>query len=286
VASRKAADALRYRRFGTKDVAAAHKLSLAVRWPHRIEDWEFARRLGTGHVAEESRGLVGTVLSWKFGPRHAALGMVIVDPQWQGRGVGRELMARALADLGDRTVLLHATPAGQGLYARLGFAPVGKVDQHQGTARNVPPASLSRGERLRPVGRSDAAKLSALAARATGMSRSNAIAALLAAAEGIVLDRNGEPIGFALIRRFGKGQLVGPVVAPDVGRAKALIGHWIASSARQFLRIDVGSGSGLGEWLASLGLPKVDTVVVMVRGKPPHPDAGLRQYAIANQALG
>ena len=37
---------VKYRKLGRKDLAAAHKLSLDVGWPHRLEDWEFVQRLG------------------------------------------------------------------------------------------------------------------------------------------------------------------------------------------------------------------------------------------------
>jgi GNAT superfamily N-acetyltransferase len=280
------ATGLRYRRFRAGDVARARALSLAVHWPHRVEDWEFARRLGTGFVAEDKGGVVGTILCWKHDARGGTLGLVIVAPEAQGRGIGRELMRRALAELGDRAVVLHGTTAGQTLYASFGFRPVGEVIQYQGIAGHVPAAPLPRGERLRPVGRSDAPKLVQLGMRATGISRAAAIAALLEAGEAIVLDRGGEPVGFAAYRRFGKGFLIGPVVASDTRRAKALIGHWVATKARQFIRIDVDATARLGTWLGRIGLAEAGRVLPMVRGALPKRDAKLRQFAITSQALG
>src|SRR5690349_24265298 len=55
----------RYRKLGRADLAAAHRLSLAVGRPHRLEDWRFAQRLGTGHVALDDGAIVGTILTWK-----------------------------------------------------------------------------------------------------------------------------------------------------------------------------------------------------------------------------
>jgi hypothetical protein len=93
-------------------------------------------------------------------------------------------------------------------------------------------------------------------------------------------------LGFALFRRFGRGHVIGPVVAPDAGRATALVGHWVAMHPGTFLRIDVPGSSGLGDWLDSIGLRKVDTVVTMVKGTPPARDDGVRSFAIVSQALG
>jgi predicted N-acetyltransferase YhbS len=281
-----AAMAINYRKFAPADLDAAHRLSLAVGWPHRREDWQFALALGAGYVAVDAERVVGTILYWKYGKRHAALGMVIVDPASQGRGIGRELMSLALNDLEGSAIRLTATPAGMPLYERLGFEAIGKIEQHQGLAHGGPVVAPARGERLRPIGRSDSRRLAALASRAAGMPRGRVLASLLEVADGIVLDRAGEPIGFALMRRFGRGLAIGPVVAPDAQRAKLLIAHWAAMNPRKFLRIDVHASQGLGAWLGRIGLKKVDTGVTMSKGPPPAKDATLRDFALVNQALG
>jgi GNAT superfamily N-acetyltransferase len=275
-----------YRKFGRDDLAAAHRLSLEAGWPHRLEDWAFVYGLGTGHVAEEGGEVVGTVLGWKHDRRNASLGMVIVAKDRQGRGIGRKLMALELSDLEGRAILLNATRAGRPLYEALGFKAIDEVEQHQGPTARVPVALLPRGERLRPVGASDGPKLVALAARASGSSQRRAITRLLDVAEGIVLARGAEPIGFALLRRFGRGRAIGPVVAPDSKGATALIGHWAAMNPGKFLRIDVPASAALGEWLDGIGMKKVDTVVTMVKGAPPGRDARMRSFAIISQALG
>lgn len=278
--------ATRYRKFAREDVAAAYRLSLAVGWPHRLEDWKFANRLGTGYVAADAAGVVGTILTWKHDRRHASLGMVIVAPDRQGRGIGGELMKRALRDLTGRSVMLNATQAGQPLYEKLGFRAVGAVDQYQGIAASVPAVPLPEGERLRPMGASDAAELAALATRAAGVSRARLMRRLLEVAHGIVLARGDEAIGFALLRRFGRGRVIGPVAAPDATRAMALIGHWVAMYPGKFVRIDIDAASGLGPWLESLGLRNAGRVITMVKGVPPRRDPGMQSFAIVSQAFG
>jgi predicted N-acetyltransferase YhbS len=277
---------LRVRELASGDLAAAHGLSRAVQWPHRREDWQFALELGRGCAAEVDGRLVGTAMHWCFGRSQAALGMVIVDPQFQGRGIGRRLMKTALDRLGDRSIALHATPQGQALYARLGFVAVGEVRQHQGAAFVAPVVELAKGERLRPAGRRDGATLAALDASAAGMPREAMLEALLARAEGMVLDRDGEVTGFALLRRSGRGYVIGPVVAPDVERAKALIALCIGRHAGNFLRIDVPAQSGLTDWLDALGLAGMDVVLQMRRGAAPRHSAAIGRYALVNQALG
>lgn len=284
-------DSIQYRQFRRADVAAAHALTVELKWPHRAQDWQFVADIGEGFVAERDARVVGTILCWKYGERTSSLGMVIVSPAQQGFGIGRKLTELALEQLGARATVLHATPAGRPLYEKLGFAPVGLLHQHQGAALQPPLPSLPPRERLRPLGVNDTPRLIELASRASGLDRAAVIPALLESADGIGLDRDGELIGFSLFRRFGRGRAIGPVVAPrddDSVRAKALIGHWLASNPGMFIRLDTPGESGLSDWLESLGLIRVDSVVKMVRNAEhmPPPEREFAQYGIINQAIG
>lgn len=278
---------LRYRQMSVHDLPSAHALSQSVRWSHRIEDWQFVHRLGGGFVAEENGALVGIALCWVYGQAHASLGMIIVSPEQQGKGIGRVLMNLLLEKLGDRSILLNATAAGQPLYEKLGFMPIGNTHQHQGMMRPLVATPLGTGERIRPILASDTKPLAELAARAVGMPRTEVMTQLLSVADSaVVIEADGELTGFSVMRRFGRGHQIGPVVAANTECAKALIAHWATAYAGSFVRVDVTAESGLSPWLAELGLAQVDTVVVMVRGDMPAPDASVRQYAILNQAIG
>ncbi|CAN7570948.1 GNAT family N-acetyltransferase [Trinickia sp. LjRoot230] len=282
---------IHYRRFAQSDVAAAHALTLELKWPHRAEDWQFVADLGDGIVAECDNRVIGTAFVWKYGTDAASLGMVIVSSAYQGAGVGRRLMERALETLGSRATVLHATPAGRPLYEKLGFVAIGMLDQHQGAALQPPLVPLPPSERLRPLGANDTPRLVELASRASGLDRSAVLPALIECADGIGLDRDGELVGFALFRRFGRGRAIGPVVAPRTAepfRAKALIGHWLASNPGKFVRIDVPGDAGLHAWLESLGLLRVDSVVKMARHgeRLASQDPQFAQYGIINQAIG
>ena len=281
-----AVDDLHYRRLDRDDLAAAHRLSQQVQWPHRLEDWALVLGVGDGVVALIDGQVVGTAMYWRYGVDFATLGMVIVTPERQGRGIGRRLMSDVIEALGTRSIQLNATQAGQPLYESMGFAAVGGVRQHQGVALNVPIGPLAPGERIRPVGPGDEATVAALDGKATGLSRLRVLSALGEAAQGVLLERDGETVGFALCRRFGRGYSIGPVVAPDEAGAKALIGHWVGSHAGMFMRIDVPDGGGLSNWLEEFGLARASGVVTMVRGRPPRPGVGTKLFALVNQALG
>ena len=111
---------------------------------------------------------------------------------------------------------------------------------------------------------------------------------MLAASDAcVVLDHDNAPRGFAMLRRFGRGHAIGPVVAPDAEGAKALIAHLAGMNAGNFTRIDIDFASGLAEWLESIGLLRVDTLTTMMRGAPlALPPDGPALFAIVTQATG
>jgi len=277
---------VRLRPFCTSDLEAAQALSAEQRWPHRLEDWRFALAYGTGIVAECEGRIVGTALRWLWGTDRATLGLVIVSPALQGHGIGRRLMTALLQDTGRRNILLHATAEGRALYERLGFRSVGEIRQHQGIAAKARRQALAEGERLRQPDRHDHDLLAALDVKATGLPRASVVRRLLDDEQVVVFDRNGHAVGFSVLRRFGRGHAIGPVVAPDMASARALISHWCDLYAGTFLRIDVDAESGLPEWLESLGLQRAGRVTAMVLGKLPPRGPACGGWALITQAMG
>ena len=118
------------------------------------------------------------------------------------------------------------------------------------------------------------------------MCSSDLLRQLLADGETVVLARDGEAVGFSIVRRFGRGHAIGPVVAPDLACAQALIGHWCSHFAGKFLRIDVDAASGLPEWLEAQSLPRVSSVTTMVRNGPLERGPAVGGWALVNQAMG
>lgn len=279
--------AVRYRRMTKDDLQMAHKLSISVLWPHRLNDWKFIHGLGEGIVAEDGSGIVGTAMCWLHGSNYASLGMMIVSPEHQRKGIGRELVSRILKEVGDRTILLHATAGGVKFCESFGFVQTGWVHQHQGSVFRAPLVPLGAGERIRPISSRDEPALSELSRRAVGMPRATVLKHLMDVADTVAIDRYGELIAFASLRKFGHGYVIGPVVAPDAERAKVLIAHWAGTHAGAFVRLDVPGSSGLSPWLTEMGLVQVEaTVHAMARGEPLRPDPSVTRFALLSQSLG
>jgi GNAT superfamily N-acetyltransferase len=270
------------------DLEQAHGLSTEAGWPQRIEDWSFVLKLGKAYGAYcGSARLVGTALWWPYDDRHAATGMVIVSRAARGRGIGRRLMQTVLDNVGTRSITLNATQDGESLYRSLGFRATGTVRQHQGFARSLDYLPLAENERLVPVGEDDISRLLELDRAATGIERSGVLRPLYQAASSVALVRSDAIVGFSFLRAFGRGQLIGPVVAPDCRAAMVLIDYWLARTAGVFVRIDTPArDEDLAARLSRSGLSPVDTVTTMWRGAVAQVGTGAGVFALINQALG
>jgi len=222
---------------------------------------------------------------WPWGEQFATCGMIIVDGALQGRGIGRALVCDLLEAAGARTMLLKSTAAGQRLYEQLGFVAFGRVHQHQATLA-TPPPDVAGTDEVTELPHGDAGALVAIDRAASGMDRSRLLETLRATGQFVVTGSPGRPSGYACVRRWGRGCVLGPVIATDERAARALVASALRHRAGEFVRIDVTENSGLSPWLESLGLPCVDRVTSMARGALPQHASHDRLFALASQSLG
>lgn len=274
---------IEFQAFGPDHIEGAVVLSRQENWPHRAQDWQMALQLSNGAVALDGQGRVtGTILVTPYGMDCAMINMVIVDRNVRGKGLGRRLMDQAFALAGDRPLRLVATADGMPLYEKLGFVPSGTIRQHQGSV-----AKIGAPGGVEAAGTADLPEIKALDRDAYGADREALIDALAERGQFAVIRRNGAIEAYAAIRPFGRGEVIGPVIAGTIVEAKALIGFFAAPRPGAFLRVDTGSGTGIASWLEEIGLAHVGGGVAMDR--PPKTNmeqARPRVYALANQALG
>ncbi|MFV9668224.1 GNAT family N-acetyltransferase [Pantoea sp. KXB25] len=268
------------------DLDACYQMTQALKWPHRREDWQLALQLGEGTVIEEQGRIIGSAILWRWGERAATVGLVIVDNQQQGRGLGKQLMLAQLEKVPDCHVRLHATEMGKGLYEKLGFVTCGEIRQHQTRALTTLPAvAIPAGLQLRPATLADHATLVKLDQQASGMSRPALYEHLLRDCQTVLLEDAAQQIqGFASLRRFGHGWAIGPVIAAAFPVAQALVATLMQSLEGQFLRIDTDARLPMASWLHTLGLDQVDAPVTMVRGTPWTPQ-GMQAFGLMTQAM-
>lgn len=84
-----------FRPMTAADVGNAHELSIALKWPHRLEDWAMLQRVAQGFVAVHNGRLIGSAFACHQG-EFSTIGPVIVSDDYQGKGIGRKLMELAV----------------------------------------------------------------------------------------------------------------------------------------------------------------------------------------------
>jgi hypothetical protein len=195
--------------------------------------------------------------------------------------------------MAGRDLGLNATRAARRLYLSLKFTAEAVVYQCQGRAAQPPEVAAPEGAVLRSVEPDDLDAIAAVDRLAFGADRTALLARLLQCSRGVVLTRAGRLDAFALCRPFGRGHVVGPVVAPDDADAMAVLRPHVVDHVGRFLRLDTRQKQGaFATFLSRCGLPVYDTVTTMSLGRPwyaaggPEPERRQTTYGLASQALG
>lgn len=280
------------------DLAGAHLLSQQTGWPHRLEDWRLLFAIGEGFVVAGAAGeVLGTAMRTPFGPVSMA-NMIIVDQALRGRGMGRRLLQAVLDLAPDAEWRLVATLEGLPLYQSFGFVATGTIRQYQGKAakarslRNMPEASAARW-----INAPDAAlihQLIRLDREAHGADRSTFFNALPGTARVAVVEDAIGLAAFGILRPFGRGWALAPLIARNAGVAEALVALATDACPGGFLRLDTISPRNgacpLAAVLTGTGLSEVNRGTAMTRPAPfqtPIPLSGsYHPFALAAQALG
>ncbi|MCJ8140977.1 GNAT family N-acetyltransferase [Falsirhodobacter halotolerans] len=262
--------------FDDTHLPGALHLSRQAGWPHRIEDWALTLAISEGVVAIAGGRVVGTAMCTQFGPV-ATISLIIVDSALRGRGVGRRLMTAVLDKARGCEMRLTATADGLPLYEKLGFVAVGTIVQHQGMAVATAPEQ--------PVRTGDAADLDRLLRMdraATGMERATLLRRI--AGEGEVLATD---MGVAVLRPFGRGHVVGPVIADTPAAARALMAEAARRCAGGFLRVDLPARHDLSPFAETLGLAHAGGGTAMTTRPAERPASATPEtFALVSQAFG
>lgn len=270
------------------DKPLLHELTVSVFWPHRDHDLDLLIALGEGYLAIDEIGRpIGSAMYFPVGDDFAMLGMMVTPPRLQAQGAGRWLFNRIMADCEGRDLRLSATRAGYWLYERAGFVMVNKIFQHQGVARSIHLPDPVSGVAVRPLCDADRPALLALDRPAFGADRSGMLTALLSLSEGYVAVREGEIVGYALMRRFGRGYVIGPVVAEEDRMAMQIIAPFIQRNTGAFLRLDTPLEEGeFRAFLSAAGLGCYDSVTEMRIGPQRRATDGTQLFGLAAHSLG
>ncbi|MCR9218818.1 MAG: GNAT family N-acetyltransferase [Alphaproteobacteria bacterium] len=280
---------------GFEDAEGLLALCRALDWPHTQADWRTI--LSSGLVYGLRRGDDGPGAAvdacaalFPYGPRCAALGMVMTAPDRQRRGLGRAVVSRCLAARPSDAVAVYlaTTPQGRGLYDALGFRAVGAL------TKLMAQGPLAEGEQAAAWSVSDAIATADLVSvlrldrAAFGAPRDGFLKHRLSQAEraAVARDADGRIVGYGLAVRQGPLLILGPIAAAADGAALALVRRLAADFAGP-LRIDVPAArDGFCDALQALGFEVADRPPILALGADAPPAGGWPGYAaIAAQAF-
>jgi GNAT superfamily N-acetyltransferase len=236
------------------DTAAGLRLSALVGWNQTAEDWALMLSIGAGIGIAGPAGLVASGIALPLGPTVGWVSMILVDPEWRRRGFGRAMLEAAVAELERRrfAIGLDATEWGEPLYRRFGFAAVAQLSRMAVPAQSAAPPDPG----IRAFAGADLAAVARLDAGASGFERRAILAYLahsLPAAALVSTDAAGTVDGFVLGRPGRLAPMLGPIIAADADRARALLWQAAARLATTVILDVCERPDGLAAALRELG---------------------------------
>jgi GNAT superfamily N-acetyltransferase len=273
------------RRMVQEDIPAAMRLKQAAGWNQTAQDWANILALEPeGCWVYEMGGQVAastTVIC--YGQDLAWVGMVLVLPEFRGRGIARELMAHAMRfteQRGVRVVRLDATDMGRPLYSKLGFRDECGIERWAVPEAAVAPPAAP----ICTVPWQNAPELAALDRQAFGADRARVLGCL---AECFPAESLRAQEGFALARPGENAHFLGPCVASDAAAAQGLIETLLSGHAGKAVFWDLLPENAVAVRLAQrLGFSCKRRLARMVFGDPKHAGATQGDAALTFAAAG
>jgi hypothetical protein len=185
-----------------------------------------------------------------------------------------------------RRVGLDATPAGHGLYLKLGLKEeYGLARTERAATLDVPSVGTNA---VRPMVPDDLSAVRALDREVFGADRSAMLEWLWAGAPGYarVVGGGGGLRGYSFGRHGFTFEHIGPVVAVDAGAARALVSACLASTRGRPFILDAGRSNEWLGWLGSVGFREQRPFLRMSRGEGGPLGVPAKQFAILGPEFG
>ena len=240
---------IEFRPMQREDIEVGLELCRLAGWDQVQRDWErfvFAEEASVNLAVHGATGqVVGTVATIRFGTDFGWIGMLLVHPSLQGRGVGAVLLGHATAELSDvASIRLDATPAGHLLYRKHGFVDEFPLSRMEAASPAVNQSVESSVQPLTEV----PSDVIALDRKVFGGDRAELLEWMRQGAPeyAYVARQNGRVSGYLLGRHGHQFEHLGPIVAADASTAVKLTSTCLAAHSGKAFVID--SSSDAPEW--------------------------------------
>lgn len=282
---------LKIRKLLPEDIEKAMELVFAESWNQTKEDWDLLIN-GAQNIclAAEIRGkLVATATAINYSNKVAWIGMVLVNKEYRGKGISKVLLNALFEGLRScESIKLDATPAGQHVYKKVGFADEYVIDRMVNTSFNADLPELTR-SLVRKIQKDDIPAIIEFDKHVFGADRTQLIHTLTSNNPSMswVLEQNNTISGFILGRKGNKYNQIGPLSAQSIADVKILMSQVLNSLNGQAIVIDVlEDKSETIEWLTSIGFEKQRDFTRMYKGDNLYAGNTRFQYLICGPELG
>lgn len=261
-----------------QDVASGVRLNTIAGWNQTAADWRrFLENSATGCFVTEVDGqVVGTAVTICYENRFAWIGMVLVDPEFRGIGIGTQLLYKAIEHLersGIPTMKLDATPLGKPIYLKLGFVPEYEIERW--TRKRAAVVCASKPAQLEEISdENQIAQVCELDRELFGADRGFLLRSLLEESPGLtaILYKDERPRGYTLGRKGLFADHLGPWCARNREAAQELLQSFLQQSPRETIIVDcLPSNSAIVDLLKTAGFTRSRPLTRMVRGQNLHP---------------
>jgi GNAT superfamily N-acetyltransferase len=258
------------------DLDAAFTLSSTAGWNQQLADWRMLATLAPhGSFAAESGGrIVGTAIGIDYGS-FGWIAMMLVDPAFRGRGLGRQLLEAAVNAIPpDRPVRLDATPMGRPLYRSFGFEDESSLSRQVADAATRP-EKRPQPDGVRTLTGADLPRVAAHDRDVFGADRADVLRWAVDGQPAYASIAGGAgPPQYCLGRRGRLFDQLGPVVAGDDETARALVSAGLRAAGNRSVVIDsFDERRDFTAWLAEQGFVVQRPLYRMCR-----PSAAGRRY--------
>jgi ribosomal protein S18 acetylase RimI-like enzyme len=279
------------RRMLKSDLKEAISLGFSEGWNQTEKDWMLMldNPLNICIVAEHNNKIAGTATAFTYDKDIAWIGMVLVDKSLRGQGAGKMLLKYLIDNLQHiESVKLDATPAGQPLYANLGFIEEYKIFRMTNTSvKDFTPVPV-----LNETTKTEYQNLPEIIEKdkdAFGTDRSYLLNRLYKnfPQKAFIVKINQNVDGYIFGRDGARFHYIGPAYCSGTSIAISLISRTLQSLKDQSVALDVPEDKEeLISWLESVGFVKQRHFVRMYLKSNRFKGLAEKQYLISGPEFG
>ncbi|HFK1546290.1 TPA: GNAT family N-acetyltransferase [Bacillus albus] len=281
---------IRVKRLREKQIGDIVALSSYIGWDYNREEIETIFSSGIVYGGwNEREELIASAAIILYEEKLASIGMVIVHPNYKGRGIGKTITNACMKSVSAQTpIMLIATDEGKPLYEKLGFSTVSYVSKYICNSYNVNNYCMRHEDYIMNYQECDLEELIKLDEYAFGTNRKEFVTKRIMQSEQciVVKDKEQNVLGYGLSIQTPENKIIGPVVAEDDAMAMRIV-HYLAREHHGKLRIDVPEGKNdFMNQLESVGFQKVNTPPIMMKNNDRFLKRNGELYSIAAQIFG